>query len=270
MSVNEESSSPRHGHAVAAASGPSRASQAAAHAKPSKPSKSAPASKPHLIRAHTITIGEHEAHVADLTEAQDDDHEAEAPQTTPVSEVRSMLAVKSGMMTEADAMAQGTCGSAADVNSILAGLNALRRSAKPYPSGTRRGGNLRLSSYLSRAAKSHLKKMIKEKTLKHYPDLAALPRPGWTKLGENIAYAFDGVKSMPAEWYSEVHNLFPPGSPEHYGHRKNLMDPKFKYIGIAVGTGPAPFGNSGTATYAVTIFADKNTGVSSKLKGVNC
>jgi uncharacterized protein YkwD len=277
MSVEvDEEASPRHGGSVPSGGKKvSAAFKAPFHGRQAPPPKAAPKApkapkqqpKTHMISAHSITIEEHEAHVGDLADAQDDDEE---PQTTPVSEVRSMLAVKSGMMSESQLEATATCGAAADVKSILTGLNHLRRTAKTYPHGTRRGANLKLSSSLSRAAKAHLKRLIHDKTLKHYPDLAALPKRGWTKLGENIAYAFDGVKSMPKEWYSEVHNLFPPGSPEHYGHRQNLMDPKFKYIGIAVGTGPAPFGNSGTATYAVTIFADKDTGVGPKVKSIHC
>jgi uncharacterized protein YkwD len=77
------------------------------------------------------------------------------------------------------------------MDSILAGLNNLRATAEPYPAGAPRGVPLQMSGALTRAAQQHVNRLVAERTLQHYPDLADLVSD-WGELGENIAYASTG------------------------------------------------------------------------------
>jgi uncharacterized protein YkwD len=115
---------------------------------------------------------------------------------------------------------------AAVINSVT--LNASEAGLVNYINSARRKAGLKpviVTSGTTDVARRWARQMSNSKTLKHNPNFATQVRnagsPKWTRVTENVGYAsacnvkqlFDAYMKSP-------------------GHRKNIMDPKVRYLGI--------------------------------------
>jgi uncharacterized protein YkwD len=136
------------------------------------------------------------------------------------------LLVVTALTTLVTTIAPATPANAAVINRVT--LNASEAGLVNYINGARRKAGLKhviVTSGTTDVARRWARQMTKTKTLKHNPNFATQVRnsgsPKWTRVTENVGYAsacnvkqlFDAYMKSP-------------------GHRKNILDPKVRYIGI--------------------------------------
>lgn len=106
-----------------------------------------------------------------------------------------------------------SAGSASDEAAFAQRINDLRRSKGLAP--------MVVDTHLSDVARSWTSVMIRNGDISHNPNLAGSVRHDWRKLGENVGRGTN---------VQILHDTF-VASPGHY---RNLVDPDFTHMGIAV------------------------------------
>jgi uncharacterized protein YkwD len=99
---------------------------------------------------------------------------------------------------------------------------------------------LRASSALTRSAQSWSDEMVAHETFSHGSDATArIARAGyhWATAGENIASGFATARAVMRAWMSDT------------GHCQNILNPKFRDIGIGINGHSMVGGPRGAATW---------------------
>jgi uncharacterized protein YkwD len=172
------------------------------------------------------------------------------------------LAVLAALAAIYPASANANCGPAANREPVntRASLKAARGATLCLLNAQRRTHHLhklRFNAKLSRAGLDHARDMVNNRYFSHDApsgenfvqrilDTNYVPASASYSLAENLAWGSDGVSSPRAtvkEWM---------GSP---GHRRNILQPGFREIGIGIVIGAPESGASQGATYATEFGA---------------